>query len=101
MTPCTLPSTASPARNTCSSSRYCVAALRMPLRDRMVPATGRDDDGLNAIADGRLDIAVLVLQLGNVNLRLALSADADQGHLRPDGNNGSLDGLGPARLAAP
>src|SRR5262245_53475956 len=56
-------------------------------------AFGRDHDGLKAIADRDIDIAVRVFQFGNVNLRLALPTDADAGHLRPDRHNGPLDGL--------
>ena len=40
-----------------------------------------------------LDVAVLVLQLGNVDLRLALPSDADEGHFRTERDDGPLDGL--------
>ena len=58
-------------------------------------ATGRDDDGLNAIADRHLDVAVVVLELGKVDLRLALSSDADEGHVRTERDDGPLDCLAP------
>src|SRR6185369_7515805 len=41
-------------------------------------ATGRDDDGVNAIADLHLHMAVGVLQLGQDDLGLALATDADE-----------------------
>jgi hypothetical protein len=56
-------------------------------------APGRDDHGLYAIADGELEAAGFVFQFGNVNLRLALPADADEGDVRPDRRNRPLDGL--------
>ena len=36
---------------------------------------------------------VVVLQLGKVDLRLALSSDADEGHFRTERDDGPLDGL--------
>jgi hypothetical protein len=56
-------------------------------------APGRDGHGLYAIADGELEAAGFVFQFGNVNLRLALPADADEGDVRPDRRNRPLDGL--------
>src|SRR5262249_24554083 len=42
--------------------------------------SGRDDDGLNAVADRHLDIAVVLLQFRKIDLCLALASDADEGH---------------------
>ena len=58
-------------------------------------ATGRDDDGVNAIADGYLDVAVVVLELGKVDLRLALASDADESHVRTERDDGPFDFLAP------
>ena len=60
-------------------------------------ATGRDDNGLDAVADRHLDVAVLVLELGEVDLRLAFSSDADERHLRAEGDDDALDGLAPLK----
>ena len=64
-------------------------------------AAGRDDHRLDAIADRDLDVAVGVLQLREVDLRLALAADVDERHLRAEGDDGALDGLAPLELGAP
>src|SRR4030095_4893354 len=71
--------------------------LARPLARQNDAATGRDDDGLNAIADRHLDVAVVVLELGKIDLRLALSSDADEGHFRTECDDGPLDGLAPLK----
>ena len=38
-------------------------------------------------------MTVVVLQLGKVDLRLALSSDADEGHFRTERDDRPLDGL--------
>ena len=88
----TLPSTGSPAWNASSSSR-CVAAFRTPLRDSVDTAAGRHDHRLNSVADRDLERAVGVLQLRDIDLRLALAADVDERHLRAERDDGALDGL--------
>ena len=58
-------------------------------------AAGRHDHGLDAIADGHLDVAVGVLQLRDVDLGFALAADVDEGHLRPNRHDDCLRRPGP------
>src|SRR4029078_9116213 len=53
----------------------------------------RDDHGLDAVADRHLDVAVGVLQLSEVDLRLALAAYADERHLRAEGDDRAFDRL--------
>ena len=48
---------------------------------------------MNAVADGDLDIAIVILQLVDVDHRLALAADVDQRRFRADGDDGAFDGL--------
>ena len=67
-------------------------AARQPPRQRQ-PADRRHDRRVDAIADRDFDDAVAVLQLGDVDDRLALAADVDKRHRRPDGHDGALDGL--------
>ena len=68
-----------------------VAARQLP--GERQPAGCRHHGRLDAIADRNLDEAVGVLQLGDVDDRLALAADVDECHRRPDGDDGALDGL--------
>ena len=56
-------------------------------------AAGRHDHRLDAVADRDLDVALVVLQLLEVDLGLALAADADEGHFRPEAGDDALDGL--------
>ena len=62
-------------------------------------AAGRHDHRLDAVADRDLDVALVVLQLLDVDLGLALAADADEGHLRPEAGDDALDGLAPLEPA--
>jgi hypothetical protein len=48
---------------------------------------------LDTVADGDLERALLVLQLGNFDQGLALPADIDERNLRADRDDGALDGL--------
>ena len=67
-------------------------APRQLARQRQA-AGGRDHHRLDAFADHDLDIPVGVLQLRDVDRGLALATDVDERHLRPDGDDGPLDGL--------
>ena len=67
------------------------AARKLP-RERQ-PAVGRHHHRLDAVADRHLEHAVGVLQLGDVDLRLALAADVDERHLRADRDDRAFDGL--------
>jgi hypothetical protein len=61
---------------------------------RKLQAAGhRHDHRLDAIADVDLDVAVLVFELGDVDLRFPLAAHVDKRHVRADGDDGPLDGL--------
>jgi len=44
---------------------------------------GRDHHRLDAVADGDVEEALVVLQFADLDLRLALAADVDERHLRP------------------
>ena len=57
------------------------------------PAHGRHHHRLNAVADGDLEIALGVLQFGDLDRRFALAADVDKRHLRADRDDRALDGL--------
>ncbi len=65
---------------------------REPARKRESTG-GVDDDGLEAVADGHLELAVLALQLGHVHHRFALGADVDESHFVADAHDSALDGL--------
>src|SRR4029077_13105222 len=69
-------------------------AAEQPARHRD-PASGRDHGRLDALPDRDLEPAVLVLQLGNLDRRLALAADVDEGDLGPDPDDQALDRLSP------
>lgn len=56
-------------------------------------AAGGHHLGLDAVADRDLDVAVGVLEFDEVDLGLALAADADKRHLRAEGDDGAFDGL--------
>ena len=57
------------------------------------PSRGRHDHGLNAIADGDLEIAIGVLQFVDFDRGFALAADVDERHLVANRDDGALDGL--------
>ncbi len=57
------------------------------------PSPGRDHDRLNAVAGSDFEIAIGVLQFGDVDDGLALAADVDKRHLWTDRDDGALDGL--------
>ena len=59
------------------------------------PARGRHHHRLDAVADGDLERAVVILQLGDFDRGLALAADVDERHLRADRDDRALDGLAP------
>ena len=81
--------------------------LELALRSGVTHALARehdaaacgDDHRLNAIADRHRDLAVGVLQLGEIDLSLALATDVDKGDLRAEPNDGAFDGLAPIELA--
>src|SRR5688500_17745568 len=54
---------------------------------------GRDDDGLDAVAGGDLENAVLILQFVDLDHGLAFAADIDESDLRADGDNLAVDRL--------
>jgi hypothetical protein len=62
------------------------------------PARGGHDHRLDAVAGRELDVALGVLQFLEVDLRLALAADVDEGHLRTERHNRALDGLAAVEL---
>ena len=88
----TLPFDRQAARNASSSCRR-VAAPRASLRDSVSPPAVDTTDRLDAVAHRDLELAVGVLQLGDLDRRFALAADVDEGHLGPDRDDGALDGL--------
>ena len=57
------------------------------------PALGRNDHGLNAVADGDLDVPFVVLQLADVDRGFPLAADVDERHFLADRHDLSLDRL--------
>ena len=57
------------------------------------PSLGRHHHRLDAVADGDLESAVVVLQFGDLDHGLALAADVDERHLRADRDDRALDGL--------
>ena len=88
----TLPSTGRPARNASSSCRVGRGAARQPPGERQ-PSLGRHHHRLDAVADGDLERAVVVLQFVDLDRGLALAADVDERHLRADRDDRALDGL--------
>ena len=78
-----------------------VGVLELALRGGVADALARQHDAaarrhdhrLDAVADRDLDVALVVLELLDVDLRLALAADADEGDLRPEPGDDALDGL--------
>ena len=56
-------------------------------------ADRRNDDGLDPVPDLHLNVAVRVRQLLDVDGRLPLPADIDEGHLASDRDDGPLDRL--------
>ena len=70
-----------------------VAAPRASFRESVSPPTVDTTIGLNAVADGDLEIAVGVLQFVDVDRGFALAADVDERHLRADRDDRALDGL--------
>ena len=83
--------------------RVLELALRRGVADAFArqpdAAAGRDHHGADAIADRELDVAIGVLQLGDIKLRLAFAADVDERHFRPDPDDGALDRLSAIELA--
>ena len=65
---------------------------RQPAGERQ-PSHGRHHNGLNAVANRDLESALVVLQFGDLDRRLALAADVDKRHLRADPDDPALDGL--------
>src|SRR5439155_21008092 len=57
------------------------------------PSGRRHDDSLNAIANGDLERAVVVFQLGEVDRRLPLAADADERDLAANRHDRALERL--------
>ena len=88
----TLPSTGRPVWNASSSCR-CGRGPARQLPGERQPARGRHHHRLNAVADGDLEIAVVVLQFGDLDRGFALAADVDERHLRADRDDRALDGL--------
>ena len=71
-----------------------MAAPRASLRESFSPPAVETTDRLNAVAHGDLDIAVVIFQLVDVDLRLALAADIDERRLpRRSSTIGAFDGL--------
>ena len=67
-------------------------AARQPAGQRQ-SSLGRHHHRLDTVADGDLERALLVLQLGNFDQGLALPADIDERDLRANRDDGALDGL--------
>ena len=93
-----MPSTGKPARKASSSCR-APTALIASFRESVSPPVGGDNHGLNAVADSHFEPAVRVLQLGEIDLRLALPANVHERDLGSDRDDPSLDGL--SSLEAP
>src|SRR3954470_8885882 len=76
--------------------RRCVANALAGEHDA---AAGGHDHPRNAIANRYLNVSVRILQLGDVDLRLAFAAHVDESHFRAEAHDGALDGLSPPELA--
>src|SRR5687768_7971130 len=57
------------------------------------PAGGRHHGCMNAISDGDLEIAIVILQFTDLDRGLALAANADQSNFGADRDDRTLDGL--------
>ena len=88
----TLPSTGRPRAERVLELPLRRGAAHQLARQRQA-AGGGDDHRLNAVADRDLELAVVVLQLGDLDRRLALAADVDERDLRADRDDRALDGL--------
>ena len=70
---------------------------RQPARERQ-PSSARHDSRHDFVANGHLEVALVILQFLDVDDGFALASDIDERRFRTDGDDHTLDGLTPLEL---